>query len=406
MQSRSQTFARTPLFLLGMLLWLSACSEQDTSIIRPDYPDLYDRFTTRQIIAAEDLPVTPTAIRFFPGTSQFLVLGKTGEVFHFTLQDTGALLLGKFTVPDVAPAPEEIGLTGVTFDPDFTRNRYLYMAYTTGDNRRNRVIRLTWFGNYDTIVRSIRTIIQVDRIFPDKAEHGIYDLCFGADGYLYTAMGDAFQPETAQDPGLLLGKLLRLDPGRGDDGGYRIPPDNPYLDQEGTRPEIAAFGLRTPFRLLPWEDKIYIANVGQNRYEEIHVYTLGKRNFGWPYCEGHCDGSGYDNPVFLISHADPIYQTQDPVQSSNNRLSISLGVAYAPRADDPYNGLLNNRLLINDVFQGFVRAAALQPSGALRDDQHIFHLEFITSMDIGPDGAIYGVTIFGSQVFRVQLKPD
>lgn len=387
---------------LSLVIWFSCTT--DGKITSPETIDIFDKFRARLILGPEVLPHEATAIKFIPGGTDFLVLGKTGQVYHFALKDTTAQFMGSFTIPEVAPAPGEIGLVGIAFDPDFTNNRFFYLCFTTGDNKWNRIIRLHWSQNYDEIVQSIRLVIQIDRVFPDEPQHGIYDLCFGSDGMLYAAIGDATQPEFSQNSQSLLGKLIRIIPNPDDAGGYSIPPDNPFLDENNTFPEIAAFGLRTPFRLVAWQDKIYIAEVGQNHYEEIELYTLGKKNFGWPECEGYCETGGFQSPVFAISHSDPIYQTQDPEESSSNRLSISLGVAYPNDTVDPYNNLLDGRLIFNDVFQGYVRAALIEPDGRLRDDQHIFHFDFITSMATGLDGYIYGSTIFPSQVFRVELK--
>jgi len=391
------------LFFGGILF--SGCSdEQPIAISSP--PDLFNKFTARRIIAASALPQAPTNIKFFPGSQEFLVLNKTGEIYHFILENLSARFLGALTVPEVAPAPEESGLTGIAFDPGFASNRFFYVCFTTGDNQWSRILRYRWSENYAETERSATIVINIDRLLPDEPQHGVYSAVFGSDGFLYAAIGDAVQPEYAQDPQSLLGKLLRLRPNRGQPGGYSIPEDNPYLHDEEVRPEIAAFGLRTPFRLLAWQDKIYIANVGQNKYEEIELYTLGKVNFGWPFCEGYCEIGGYRNPVLTVSHADPFYQTQDPESSNSNRLSIGLGVAYEGERTDPYNNLLDGRLIFFDVYQGYVRAAAILPDGELADDQHIFHLEYITGMEVGPDKYIYGTTLYSPQVFRVELKQD
>jgi glucose/arabinose dehydrogenase len=383
------------------------CSDERRIVSEPA-SDIFNKFTTRQIIPAAALPPAPTNIKFFPGSQEFLVLNKTGEVYHFVLENLNARFLGSFTVPEVAPAPEEIGLTGIAFDPDFASNRFFYFCFTTGDNKWSRIVRYRWSENYSEVEQSLAMVINIDRLLlADEPQHGIYSLSFGSDGFLYAPVGDALQPEFAQDPQSLLGKLIRLRPSHDPSGGYSIPEDNPYLDDEGVLPEIAAIGVRTPFRTVAWQDKIYIANVGQNKYEEIELYTLGKVNFGWPYCEGYCETGGYRNPVLTVSHADPIYQTQDPESSSSNRLSIGLGVAYAGSEPDPYNDLLDGRLIFFDVYQGYVRAAKILPEGALIDDQHIFHLEYISGMDVGPDGYIYGTTLlFGPQVFRVELKQE
>ncbi len=391
-------------FLASSIFFLHCAN--DRPVTAPPRLDIFNKFTTRQIVAAANLPPEPANIKFFPNSNEFLLLNKTGEVYHFILENLSARFLGSFTVPEVAPAPEEVGLTGVAFDPEFSGNRFFYFCFTTGDNRWSRIVRYRWSTSYAEIEQSMAMVINVDRLLPDEPQHGVYSVVFGSDGFLYTAIGDALQPEYAQDPQSLLGKLLRLRPSREAQGGYSIPDDNPYLDDESVRPEIAAFGVRTPFRLVTWQDKIYIANVGNNKYDEIELYTLGKVNFGWPFCEGYCETGGYRNPVLTVSHADPFYQTQDPESSHSDRLAIGVGVAYGGAGTDPYNDLLDGRLIFYDVYQGYVRAAKILPDGALTDDQHIFHLEYITGMDIGPDGFIYGTTLFSPQVFRVEMKPE
>jgi hypothetical protein len=381
------------------------CSNEQKMVASEPHVDIFNKFNTRRIIPSTALPTAPANIKFFPNSKEFFVLNKTGEIYHFILENLDARFLGSFAVPEVAPAPEEIGLTGIAFDPEFAANRFFYVCFTTGDNRWSRILRYRWSDNYAEVVQSMAMVINVDRLFPDEPQHGIYSVVFGSDGFLYAAIGDALQPEYAQDPQSLLGKLIRLQPNRDSAaGGYSIPNDNPYLNEERARPEIAAIGVRTPFRLVTWQDKIYLANVGQNKYEEIELYTLGKVNFGWPYCEGYCEIGGFRNPVLTVSHADPYYQTQDPESSNSNRLSIGLGVAYAGEGEDPYDDLLDGRLIFFDVFQGYVRAAMILSDGALADDQHIFHLEYISGMDVGSDGYIYGTTLFPPQVFRVELK--
>jgi glucose/arabinose dehydrogenase len=383
---------------------LLACSERGPFPHSP-HTNLFDKFTARLVASKELLPALPTNIKFLPGAREFLVLGKRGAIHHLALEGASVRLLGAFTVPQVAPAPEEIGLTGIAFDPQFAANQFFYVCFVTGDNKWARILRYRWSGDYAAMEKSFVTVLNVDRLLPDEPQHGIYSLCFGPDGNLYAPVGDALQPEYAQDPQSLLGKLLRIRPRRGPEGGYDIPSDNPFLDEEKVLPEIAAFGLRTPFRSLCWKDKIYIANVGRNRYEEIEMYTIGsKANFGWPFCEGYCETGGYNRPVIAVSHADPLYQTQDPQQSASNRLSIGLGLVYEREGGDPYHDLLDGRLLFFDVFQGYVRAAKLRADGYVEEEQHIFHLEYITAMEHGPEDYIYVTTMVPAQVLRVELK--
>ena len=120
--------------------------------------------------------------------------------------------------------------------------------------------------------------------------------------------------ETGQDPLRLLGKLLRLDV----DGAapYTIPPDNPYAGRTDRRPEIWALGMRNPWR-FSWDRAaglLYVADVGQNRLEEINVVPAGQAglNYGWDVMEGSgcfeprdgCDRAGLVLPASEYTHAE------------------------------------------------------------------------------------------------------
>ncbi len=387
--------------LLGLLF--SACPQKGDLIYQNENSEeAYNRFTTKEILPAAVLPPRTTRMKFFPAAREFLVLGQGGEVFHFVLEGDSARHLGGLLVPEVAPGPVEIGLTDVAFDPQFRATGFVYFCFATGDNRWNRIVRMQWSNNYAAIVNSSTVILNVDRMAPAHPFHGIYALAFGAEGYLYATLGDATQAAFAQDPASLLGKLLRLAPQAS--GGYAIPADNPYLGDSRVRGEIAAFGLRSPFRMLAWRDKMLIGDVGMNRYEEINFYAGGRANFGWPECEGACDRSEFLNPLLSIGHHDPTYQRENPEPVGELRHAIALGVVYENPGADPYKNLLDGRLLFNDVFLGYVRGAKISVTGELSDNQHLFHKFAVTSMDIGPDGYIYGSTIYPPQIFRVELK--
>jgi hypothetical protein len=121
--------------------------------------------------------------------------------------------------------------------------------------------------------------------------------------------GDPYK--NAQDLSNLLGKLLRIDVDVENGQGYAIPDDNPFageviyssqannLAQDGSyipdaRPEIFVYGLRNPweFSFDRQTGDLYIADVGQNAWEEINMVTAESApgaNFGWPLLEGsHC----------------------------------------------------------------------------------------------------------------------
>lgn len=189
----------------------------------------------------------------------------------------------------------EQGLLGLAFHPAYAVNGRFFVNYT---NKAG-----------DTVVARY----QVSAGDPDLADPGSaailltvaqpYDnhnggtLAFGpVDGFLYIGMGDgggAGDPENrAQDDGTLLGKLLRIDV----DGAapYAIPFDNPFAGPGAPLDEIWAKGLRNPYRFAfdPLNGDLYVADVGQNDWEEVNYAAAGEgagRNYGWRIMEGsHC----------------------------------------------------------------------------------------------------------------------
>ena len=117
-----------------------------------------------------------------------------------------------------------------------------------------------------------------------------------------------------QNLGALLGKILRIDVSAAE-GAYRVPADNPFVGQAstGARPEVWAYGLRNPWRFSfdPATGRLWVADVGQDRFEEIDLVQKGG-NYGWNRMEGRhcfsagsaaCDPSAFNPPLFEYDHA-------------------------------------------------------------------------------------------------------
>jgi hypothetical protein len=145
-------------------------------------------------------------------------------------------------------------------------------------------------------------------------------------------LGMAFSPDNdpqdkAQDPNELFGKMLRVDVSVPDSDpiGYRIPPDNPFLDgiPMSARGEIWSFGLRNPWR-YSFDGPVrggtgapIIADVGQNAWEEIDCEPAkrGGRNYGWRIREGANDNVTA-LPAAFTPLVDPIHEYNHTVGSS------------------------------------------------------------------------------------------
>ncbi len=209
----------------------------------------------------------------------------------------------------------EMGLLGLAFHPSFKENGLFFVNYTNSTS---------------TVISKFKT----DPSNPNRADplseeiiltftqpysnHNGGQLAFGPnDGYLYIGVGDGGSggdPNgNGQNCSTLLGKILRIDINKKDPGlNYGIPPDNPFVNNsQGKREEIYAYGLRNPWRFSfdPQSGRLWAADVGQDRVEEIDLIDKGK-NYGWNIMEGSlcynppsgCNTSGLELPVYEYQH--------------------------------------------------------------------------------------------------------
>jgi uncharacterized membrane protein YgdD (TMEM256/DUF423 family)/glucose/arabinose dehydrogenase len=187
----------------------------------------------------------------------------------------------------------EQGLLSLAFHPRYAANGFFFVNYTDREGH-TRVERYR-VSRSDPNVADPATARLVLRVEQPYANHNGGHVFFGPDGMLYVGMGDGGSGgdpgNRAQNPQELLGKLLRLDVDSAGTAPYAIPPDNPYArTPERGRPEIWALGLRNPWRCAfdPPAGLLYIADVGQNAWEEVHVEPAARAgvNYGWNVMEG------------------------------------------------------------------------------------------------------------------------
>jgi glucose/arabinose dehydrogenase len=187
----------------------------------------------------------------------------------------------------VGSGGSEQGLLGLAF-----HNGAFFVNYT--DVHGDSVV-ARYQVSEDPNVADPASAHQILFVEQPAANHNGGNLVFGPDGYLYIGFGDGGGGGdtygNSQRGGVLLAKMLRLDVDNGDP--YAIPPDNPFVNTPGMRPEIWAWGLRNPWRYAfdRVTGDLYIADVGQNAYEEIDFQPAGQggQNYGWNIMEGfHC----------------------------------------------------------------------------------------------------------------------
>lgn len=225
------------------------------------------------------------------GSGRLFVVEQAGLI---AIVEDGRKLAQPFL--DVRPlvrAGGEQGLLGLVFHPRYRENGRFFINYTAR-NSDNTVAEYRVSGDPN---RAEGQAVQILLAIPDYASnHNAGMLAFGPDGYLYVGTGDgggAGDPQgNGQKLGALLGKMLRLDVNGAQP--YAIPPTNPFAGREDVRPEIWAYGLRNPWRYSfdRATGDLYIADVGQNGYEEINFQaadSTGGENYGWNRMEGmHC----------------------------------------------------------------------------------------------------------------------
>ncbi len=297
----------------------------------------------------------------------------------------------------------ERGLIGLTIDPNFNENHYVYLHYTYKDdidgNQYKRVVRLKYDINNSTLVQDK---VLIDKI-PANQIHNGGPLEFGPDGMLYITNGDAdISPESRvrqlENPwkrgfDVLHGKILRIDR----DGN--IPDDNPLPNSP-----IYTYGHRNVFGLAfhPITGLPFITENGPNTDDEINILYKGM-DYGWPI------RLGYAKPVvkedeYAMYNFDPSKYI-NPIWSSGMNTVAPTGITFynASRYPDFVNDLFF--LTLNDI--SLHRAKLTPPYYNSISKFYTYQLDISaipTDIEVGPDGEIY-ISALNNKIYRVIFEP-
>jgi len=294
------TWLHRVVMLGAMLLLLTSCSSSFAT-------------TLTEVSSGFERPVAVTNTGY---DERLFVVEQTGRIR--ILEDGQVLATPFLDVSAKISTGGERGLLSVAFHPDYDDNGRFFVNYT--DRAGNTVISEYRVSSEPNVAAadSERVLLTFEQPY---ANHNGGQLAFGLDGYLYIGTGDggaANDPLNAgQDLSTLLGKLLRIDVDNDVDNGdpYAVPEGNPFVGQEGARPEIWAYGLRNPWRFSfdQQTGDLFIADVGQNAFEEVNFQpssSTGGENYGWRVAEGAhcfepaqgCDTAGITMPIMEYSH--------------------------------------------------------------------------------------------------------
>ena len=316
------------------------------------------------------------------GSGRIFVVEKKGQIK--VIKD-GKVLAEPFIdiVSQVGSKGSEQGLFSVSFHPNYQESGRFFVNYTNLDGD-TIVSEYKVSNNPDKADQnSERIILKIEQPAPN---HNGGQLKFGPDGYLYIGMGDgggAGDPrENAQNKRVLLGKMLRLDV----DGEkpYGIPKNNPFVEKKEVRPEIWAYGLRNPWRFSfdPITGDMYIADVGQKDWEEIHFQSgksIGGENYGWDLFEGFHEfepEEGYDTNNVTMPVAE---------YGHNQGCSVTGGYVYRGKRYPTISGTY----FFADFCSGRIWGLRKNPKGTWEMTEFLVSPLMVSSFGQDEDGEIY-----------------
>ena len=263
------------------------------------------QWTTSRIVGSPDPPPPYRMVRAFPqftfkhpvfitqepASERFIVAEYEGKVYSFDPADLDGK---KDLYLDTGR-----NVSAFSFHPDYADNGEVFV-FSAHDPRikdnTDKTKSISRVSRFQLVPGS-----SPPRLDPDSEQiiiewpaggHNGGEAVIGPDGYLYITTGDGSgssdRKNTGQDVDDLLSVMMRLDVENPDPGrNYAIPPDNPFIDHPGARPEIWAYGFRNPWRFSfdPVTGQPWVGDVGQDLWEEIELVRRGS-NHGWSVMEG------------------------------------------------------------------------------------------------------------------------
>lgn len=240
---------------------------------------------------------SPSSLAFLPDGRALVVELNLARIRMIRNGDVTTLA----TVPNVRTGGER-GLLGIAVDPAWPARPYVYVHSNWNSAFEIRISRFTVTGDLDNtgggaLAISTSSRYEVVTGLPDDSgNHNGGTVRFGPDSMLYVSLGEDGEACEAQARSSLLGKILRLDvralpsgPGGPPPRVSIAPADNPFINAVSDAEKLVwAYGLRNPFRFSidPDSGGVYIADVGQNEWEEMNEVRNGGENLGWPWYEG------------------------------------------------------------------------------------------------------------------------
>ncbi|WP_120993338.1 PQQ-dependent sugar dehydrogenase [Stutzerimonas urumqiensis] len=356
----------------GAILWGGFASAA------PDQP-LDSTLGPLEVTTVADGLARPWSLAFLPGGERMLVTERPG-----TLRVVG--LDGRVSEPlDGVPevyATGQGGLLDVRLSPDFASDRLVYLTYAEAgeDGKAGTVVGRGRLSEDLSAIEDFEVLLRQQ----PKLSVGLHfgsRLVFDRAGDLFVTLGENNRRSTAQDLDKLQGKVVRLNP----DGS--VPPDNPFVDRQGARPEIWSYGHRNPqgAALNPWTGALWVNEHGPRGGDEINVPQAGK-NYGWPLATHGIDYSGQPIP-------EAVGETAEGTVAPHHVWEVSPGLSGMAFYDAERFPAWQHSLFIGALAQPSLIRLTLDGDAVAKEERLLESLgKRIRDVRVGPDGYLYVLT--------------
>jgi len=336
------------LIIVGSTLIMQGCGNQPTKSKSTKAPE--DNRFTKTILSNDLNEPMELAVA---GNGSVYFIERSGKLYHYDPATQATKVV--YTFPVLPDTKEGFGngLLGVTLDPGFEKNHYIYFYYTPNKlPAAQQVSRFTMEGKDSLLLSSEKVLLTIPLELEVSAHTG-GSLDWDRDGNLFISTGDNTVPfasngyapldtipgritfdaeRSAGNTNDLRGKVLRIHPEV--DGSYTVPAGNLFpKGTAGTRPEIYAMGCRNPYRMsvdtatgiVYWgevgPDAGQDSDQGPRGYDEINQ-AKKPGNFGWPFVVG--DNKVYPQYDFATKTIGAPFKAEAPVNNSPHNTGLKV----------------------------------------------------------------------------------
>ncbi|KRG46377.1 oxidoreductase [Stenotrophomonas panacihumi] len=272
------------------------------------------------------------------------------------------------------------GLLDIALAPDFAQSRHVYLSYAepgegvlAGTAVARGVLGDAGLEQVQVIYRQLPKV--------DAENHFGSRLAFDGQGHVFISQGERTMRMMSQQLDKLQGKLVRLNL----DGS--VPADNPFVSQDGARPEIWSYGHRNSQGLAfdPRSGKLWESEHGPRGGDEINLPEPGK-NYGWPLITYGIDYSG--QPI-----SESVGQSREGLEQPYHYWPKSPGVSGMAFYTGHAGSAWNDSLFLGSLAERNLIRLTLDGERITGEERLLGELEQrIRDVRVGADGKVYVLT--------------